>query len=44
MFVDAAILMKLTTAERIYITIYTEFHQRGKEIWKTQVEIHLHFS
>jgi hypothetical protein len=44
MFVKAANFMKLVTAERIYMKIYTEFNQRGQEIWKMQVEIHLHFS
>jgi len=32
------------TSVLIYMKIYTEFHQRGQEMWKTQVEIHLHFS
>jgi hypothetical protein len=39
MSVNAAIFMKLMSAERIYMKIYTEFHQRSQETWKTQVEI-----
>jgi hypothetical protein len=44
MFVKAAIFVKIMTAEYIYMKIYTEFYQRSQEMWKTQVEIYLHFS